>query len=193
MTGSEGLEFGIPKGELKVDALFQVLARALAQLGKLHPTASAAFWTGAAKELVNMTQNLTKVSLGTILVGAWKSHRRFAKYTDPAQFPPGKIGREPLVSHHITSTHHPYIDITVDGNSEGKIEFELELDVAVEGGTLVIENKRFMRIEGGRVKVTGKLTCEKVVVVEKSSRDFAWTDGFALGGGAGIPISAVVR
>jgi hypothetical protein len=192
VTESDGLEFAIPKGELKLDALFQELVKAFATMAKRYPTVSAAFWTGAAKELVNMAVDLTRVPLATVLVGAWKSHKRFAKYKDPAQFPPGKIGREPLVSHHITSTHHPSIDITVDGKSEGKIEFELELDLEVDTGTLVIENGRFMRIEGGRVKVTGKLKCDTVVVVEKSSRDFAWTDGWVLGGGAGIPISAVI-
>ena len=193
MTDTDALEFGLAKSELKFDKLVEMILRVTADLAKQSWAAgvTAGFWPGVGKELVGMAEQVAKMPLATILVGAWKRHKKFAQYREP-QSPPDKISRVPVATHHITSTHRPYIDITVNGRSEGKVSFELELDVAVDTGILTIQNGRFMRIEGGRLKVTGKLKCEGVVVAEKASRDFAWSDGMVLGGGAGIPIDALI-
>ncbi|HEU5170709.1 MAG TPA: hypothetical protein VFU46_09230 [Gemmatimonadales bacterium] len=161
----------------------------LKPLEVLRAGASPGFWIGAAKSTIDLMKHLVDVPLADVLVGAWKTHQRFAKYTDRNQFPPDRISVVPLWTHRIKSTHEPYIELFVDGQAAGRIPFELELEVTVEGGALVIQDARFKRIEAGRARMSGTLKCAGQVISQRTSRDFAWTEAISFG--EGVPIGAV--
>jgi hypothetical protein len=155
---------------------------------------SPAFWLASAHRVVDLVEKVTDIPLGDVLVGAWKVHQQFAKYTDSAQYPPEKVSCVELLTHHIKSKYEPYIELLLDGKSAGRIEFALELDVSLLAGILVIQDKRIRRLEPGKCNVTGTLACEGQQITQRKSRDFSWSDGIAFEGedGKGIPITSVI-
>ena len=176
---------------LRIPELVDAAAGAMSKAAKLRASAvTPGFWMSSARNVVGMVEQLVNIPLADILVGAWKAHKQFAKYRDQTLYPPDKVTCVALASHHIKSTHAPYIELTIDGQPAGKIEFELEVDVLLEPGVLVIQAARFKRLEAGRGRVTGSLACEKQTIVERSSREFSWPAGISFGDG--IPIEAVV-
>lgn len=188
------LHFRFEPGELKwrelLDAVHRVLL-ALPDLGALWAVASPGFWLSTAKEIAGMIRDVASVQLGEVLVGGWNQHARFAKYADPARFPPEKVSRVPLASHHIKSTYEPYIELLVDGQRSGTIPLEMVVDLSLEGVIVLIQNGRFMRVEAGQGRLTGTLKCAGVTVCERATRDYAWSAGIGLGR-EGVQISKVV-
>ena len=179
------------RDSLKVPELVAAASGALQKAAHLRADAvSPAFWAASAHRVVDMVDKLTDVPLADVLVGGWKVHRQFAKYTDPAKFPPDKVTCVALATHHIKASYQPYVELVVDGTPAGKVDFAIELDVSVEGGTLVIQGGRFKRLEAGKCRVTGTLKCEGQTITERTSRDFSWSEGISFGDG--VPIGAVV-
>ena len=174
MTDREPLTFGFDKSELKVPELIKAAMAALKEVAKLDVAsmASPTFWKGAAEGTVKMALELARFDVADVLVGGWKTHQKFAKYADKAKYPPDKESREPLLPHKIVSKHKPYIEIFIDGSPQGKIPFELEVEVVMDAGTVVIKDGYVTALERGKFKVTGKLKCGGTVVVEKATRDF---------------------
>jgi hypothetical protein len=174
---------------LKVPELLAAASGAMQKASELRADAvSPAFWLASAHRVLDMVGKLTDVPLADVLVGGWKIHRQFAKYAAPG-FPPDKVSCVALSTHHIKSSYKPYVELIVDGATAGQVNFAIELDLCLEAGTLVIQGGRFKRLEAGKCRVTGTLTCEGQTVVERTSRDFSWSEGISFG--EGVPIEAV--
>jgi hypothetical protein len=192
-TVADQPRFRFDPGELKIPEFVEAVRKTMLGISALDVVragTSPAFWIAAAKTPIELLQRLVDIPLADVLVGGWKTHRQFKRYTDRSQFPPDKISVVPLSTHHIKSTHEPYIELSVNGAPAGRIPFQLELDVTVEAATLVIQDGKFKRLEPGRARLTGTLKCAGEVISQRTSRDYAWTDGISFG--EGIPIEAVV-
>jgi hypothetical protein len=189
--GQDVIQFQLSPGELKVSELTGALSKKLRQIPAVVAAAVAdpgAFLSAAVRSGVNTAGSLANFSVADVLAGAWRIHDRFKKYTETSQFPAGVETLVPLRTHHLTVTRNPYLEIFVDRGSQGTIDFELKVDLAVDAGTLVIKDKRFMRIEGGKGKLTATLKCEGVTVAQRVTREFRWKDAVSLGE-EGIPIA----
>ena len=174
---------------LKIPELLAAAAGAMHKASDLRADAmSPAFWAASAHRVVDMVGKLTDVPVTDVLVGGWKVHQQFAKYAAPG-FPADKVSCVALSTHHIKSTYQPYVELIVDGTDAGRVNFAIELDVCLEAGTLVIQGGRFKRLEAGKCRVTGSLKCEGQTVTERTSRDFAWSEGISFG--EGVQIEAV--
>ena len=176
---------------LDVPALLAVASGKIKEASRLAEDAVApSFWIASAYRVVDLVKTLTNVQLSDVLVGGLKLHQQFAKYTDPVQFPPEKVSCVALATHHLKSSYDPYVELTVNGAPAGKIAFTIDLDVCLEAGTLVIQAGRIKRLEAGKCRATGTLKCEGQTVTQRTSRDFAWSEG--IGFGDGIPIAALI-
>ena len=187
----ETTEFQLNAGELKPDALIETALKSLRSLPALavvRAAVSPRFWLAAARTTPDLVVRLIHIQITDVLTGAWKTHRKLKKFADPKQYPPGTASTVPLATHHIKVNQKPYLEITVDGVPQGKIEFDLELDLAIDGGMLVIQDGRIMRLEAGKARLTGTVKCEGVVVVERASREYDWNAGISFR--EGILISA---
>jgi hypothetical protein len=178
---------------LRIPELLKAATDALRNVAGVKWAAiSPAFWAATAQRVPEYVEKLTDVSVTDVLTKAWKVNRQFAKYTDTKQYPPGKESIVELYTHHLKSSYEPYLEVTLDGVPSGKLEFALELDVALKAGNLVIKNGKFMRLEPGGCEVTGTLSLQKVQVSDKKIREFPWA-GIPLGkGGEGIEIDKVM-
>jgi hypothetical protein len=185
----DSLRFHFDPGEVKLPALIDAAKTAMqgfSGLDVIRAGTSPGFWVGAANSAADLVNNLVNLPLAEVLVGAWKAHKQFHKYTDKTEYPPDKVSIVPLATHHVTSTHQPYIELFVQGRSAGKIPFELELDLAIEAGNLVIQDGRMKRIDAAKGRATGKLKCGGQLVAERTSKDFAWSQGISFGEGIAI-------
>jgi hypothetical protein len=185
--------FRIEPGELDVQAIVEVIKRVivgLPALTALPAAVSPSFWITTGTQAADMIRSLTNIPLADVLVAGWNQHARFAKYTNPAEFPPEKENRVPLATHHITSSYKPKLELLVDGRPEGSIPLELDLDLALEGVDLFIQAGRFTRVAGGRARLTGTLKFADKTVWERATRDLLWPVGFPLGD-KGIAIATV--
>jgi hypothetical protein len=188
------LRFRFEAGELNLSALIEIIRKlllGLPDLAVLRAAASPGFWVSTSRELAGMVRNLANVSVGDALTGGWQQHVRFAQYTDPKAFPPEKVSKVPLASHHIKSTYKPHIDILVDGAASGAIPLELSLDLLLEGAILVIQNGRFMRLDAGRARVTAALQLADATICKLCTRDYDWAKGVSFGE-RGVPITTVL-
>ncbi len=190
---AEVAQFRIEKGELKLPECIEAARKAmqgLSPLAVVRTATSRGFWVAAAKSIPDLVLQMVDVDVVSVLVNAWKVHRKLEKFTDPALYPPGETSVISLLTHEITGSLAPYIEISIDGQVQGKIEFELALEVAFQAGVLVIKDGRIMRMEGGTAKVTGTLRCADIVVAERATREYAWKDGIDFGEGILIGVEA---
>jgi hypothetical protein len=184
-TAMEPLHFHINKGELKLPEWIKAVRKEISGMSALDLAAavvSPSFWITLASRTPDLLAKLVDVPLADILVGAWKTNKKFSKFRK-GQLPPDKISVLPLSTHHIKASRSPYIELFLDGKAAGKIPFELALDITVDAGVVVIQDGLIKRIEAGKAKAEGTLKCGGVVVAEKASREFSWAQGIDLGDG----------
>ena len=183
---AEVAQFRIEKGELKLPECIEAAKKAmlgLSPLAVVRTATSRGFWVAAAKSTPDLVLQLVDVNVASVLVNAWKVHRKLRKFTQEPLYSSGEASVVPLLTHEITGSLNPYIEISIDGQPQGNIEFELALEVAFQGGTLIIKRGRIMRMEGGTAKATGTLKCAGVAVAERATREYAWKDGIDFGEG----------
>jgi hypothetical protein len=177
------------RDSLRIPELVDAVAAGMRKAAGVRAAAiSPDFWIASAQRVVALVDKLSDVQLDDVLVGAWKVNRQFAKYTDSVKYPPDKVSTVELLTHHLESTYKPYLQLTLDGQDAGRVEFSLKVDVAFKAGVLVIQAGKFRELRPGTCQVTATLSCEGVEVTQRKSGEFGWDKGIPLD----IPIEAVV-
>lgn len=148
--------------------------------------------SGAIGDLVAIVGDLTEVPLDNVLISAWTAYRELKKYADPRQYPPDTIARLTLSTHRLTSTHEPRIDIRVPGLPPVSLNFELKLELTVEGAILVIHAGRVTGLDGARGQVRGTLKCQGRQIAQAKSKPYSFAEK-ALTFPTGIPIDSSVQ
>ncbi len=143
-------------------------------------------WSFTTKDVRKKIEDLLDIDVVTIMVRAWNKYRELQKYTDSKQYPLTDTYLVSLAEHTVSSTHHPYIEVTVNENPVGRIEFEVKVTLTLKGIILTVKGGRIMAIETGSCKGKGTIAYKGIPVFERE------TDSFALPGtidlGQGIPI-----
>ena len=104
---------------------------------------------GAKSEIRNSFEALFQISPLDVLTGAWKKYELVAKAMEESKRNPNDTILRPLAKHTVKSIHHPYVEVFMDNNSMGKLEFELTAAFDVEGLTLKIQRGEISAIMTG--------------------------------------------
>jgi hypothetical protein len=99
-----------------------------------------------------------------ILVGAWNKARELRKYRDPVKYPPEDVVVVPLAKHKVESKHRPYLELSVDGQAVGRLQFDVDLVLTLEGVELTIQGGRIRQIKTGKAVGVGTLKCGGAVL-----------------------------
>jgi hypothetical protein len=75
-----------------------------------------------------------------------------------------------LVTHRITSTYTPDIELLIDEHKVGSVRFRLDLTFDIVGCTAAVASGDLVAIEGGKVKVTGTVTMGSTTLLKKSKQ-----------------------
>ena len=154
---------------------------------QLPPAVPPGYWGAVLAQIGEKVHEALNLPLTDVLAGAWKGYGRFLKYCDRKQYPPDKVSVVALADHTITSSHKPHVDVLVNNREFGRIDFDVELVITLKGANLSIRDGKFIALRLASGKAKGTLSCEGVVLIDRSSREFQ-LPGELRFGEEGVPI-----
>jgi hypothetical protein len=143
-------------------------------------------WRTTRAEILEKLDALLDVDLATVMARAWKKYTELLRYADPEKCPADRVYLVPLAEHVIRSEHRPSLEILLNGEKVGEIEFRLEVSLALKGIILKIQGGRIKAVHTGECRWTGTVRCEDLILAEGKGASFALPGVIDLG--EGIPI-----
>ncbi|MEK6571603.1 MAG: hypothetical protein AABZ61_09545 [Bacteroidota bacterium] len=143
-------------------------------------------WSAALPELTEKIGELFNIEVPDILLAAWKKIDALKKYLDSSQYAPEETIYAELAEHTITGELHPYLEIQVKNIPVKKIEFTVNLSLAVKGIVLKIQNGRIKEIKTGTCEVKGRIEYQDLVIAEKALEPMQLPGSINLGEGVTI-------
>ena len=122
------------------------------------------------REVATAMDGLLSLNLVDLAGAGWKKYdalRHAAKRTHDA---PNTEEVVALATHKIESTHHPSVELNVDGTSIGTIEMTLEITFTMAAVLAVVKQARLTAIKSGNCTVAGSLTVADFEVAKKQRK-----------------------
>lgn len=143
-------------------------------------------WAGLRNKILAEAGGLLDIRILDVMHWAWKKGRELEVYRDTERYPPDKPFSVPLVEHKITSTHTPHVEIRVNQKKVSTVHFAVNIEIAVRGMKLEIQNARIKKIRAGDCKAKGSFLCEGFLLAERESAPLDLPGTIDLG--EGLPI-----
>jgi hypothetical protein len=137
-------------------------------------------------EILRRTGELLDMSLLDISRRAWNKAQELAKYRNCSEHPSEKPSVVPLADHKITSRHRPYLEVRVNEQLVGRIDFEVQVEVSFKGLRLHVQSGRIKRIDTGECQAEGSLHCEGFLLARQESKKLQLPGTIDLGDGIEI-------
>jgi hypothetical protein len=112
------------------------------------------------REIATVADGLFNLDFGNILMSGWRRYTALAKAAERTLATPGREERVVLVSHRVTSTHYPSVDLLVDGVKVHTFIFELKVVLDLNAVTAVLRQGNLVALRGGECIVTVILSLE---------------------------------
>lgn len=158
---------GIP-GE-PVDALAKSL-RGQGTLGTAVPGFSGfgpALRGAVGREMARRVNDLLGLDLGDLAIAGWKRYERLREAARRTHDAPTRTEFVELVKHQVKSSHHPSIELFVDGRSAAVIQVGLDVIFEMQGVVAVMKKGQLTAIESGKCTVTATLDVAGAVVAKR--------------------------
>ena len=110
---------------------------------------------------------LLQIDLADIFVAAWNKSGTLRQHLDKSAHSPGKEIFLQLAEHKIVSTHRPHVSLMKDGAELTRVEFEVAIELGLQGAVLRLLDGAIQDVQTGRVKGKGMVKCFGAVIVEK--------------------------
>jgi hypothetical protein len=110
---------------------------------------------------------LLQIDLSDIFVAAWNKSGTLRQHLEKSALSPGKEIFLQLAEHKIASTHRPYVSLMKDGAEIARVEFEVAIELVLQGAVLRLLDGAIQDVQTGRVKGKGSVKCFGAVIVEK--------------------------
>ena len=143
-------------------------------------------WAGLRNKMLVEAGGLLDIRLLDVMRWAWKKGLELEAYRDTERYWPDKTFRVPLVEHKITSNHTPHVDIRMNDQKVGSIDFAVNIEIAIKAMALEIQNGRIKKIHAGDCKAEGRFLCEGVLLAERESKPLDLPGTIDLGEGLKI-------
>jgi hypothetical protein len=163
------LLLGQPDDGEATEALSQAIGEkelARAALGGARNLSTATVRT-VDHEIGAVTSRLLSMDLGDVLVAGW---RRYQVLTDAARRTSDSPDVEevlPLVSHRVTCTYSPSVDLLVDEMRVHTFEFKLIVTFDLTGLSAVVAGGSLVALSGGDCQATGVLSLDGTALVQR--------------------------
>ncbi len=92
-----------------------------------------------------------------------------------------------LAEHTVTSEHNPYIEIRVDDQPVGRVDFKIKISLTLDNFILKIQNGYIKAIQTGACKGKGTIYCWNLPILERETGPFPLPGNIDLGEGIPIP------
>lgn len=147
-------------------------------------------WSAALGEIAKKTDDLMLVNVPEVAAAAWNKYQVLRKYADPQKYSPGETIMVPLATHTIRSVHKPYVEILAGDEPVGRVDFEIDLELALEGVLLSIRGGKIVEMRIGSCQGKGSASCEGIVLAKRETKSFLLPGSIPLR--EGIPINPAV-
>ena len=121
----------------------------------------------ALREANAAVAGLLDVSLGGVLVSAWRTHHDLISAARRTLTVPGSTELVALAEHQITSATHPSIAISVNGHPVATIHLDLSLVFDVKALLAGIRDGQLVAVHSGHCDVTATLAIERTDVTTR--------------------------
>jgi hypothetical protein len=156
---------GWNEADLSPDRLSELSASEVyAQVQEQLSAQAGPVWQIVRTQVPGCITKLLDIDGVGILVGVWNKARELRKYRDPAKYPPEDVVVVPLTKHKVESKHRPYLELSVDGKAIGRLQFDIDLALTLEGVELTIQGGRIKKIKTGKALGVATLKCGGVVL-----------------------------
>jgi len=116
-------------------------------------------------------KGVLSTSIGDVVAGGWNHYRELRKSRDPKKHAPEEIVSVPVGKHSISSSHHPRLEMTLNGAPLGPpVVFDIELQLNITAATLKMQGGEIREIRPGSCKGTGTLRWGKALLAKRQTR-----------------------
>ena len=129
-------------------------------------------WSGIAREVGEKVEDLLRVDVADVLSSAWSQVRKLQKFRDKNRYGPEETIFVEMARHSVRSVHRPAIEIVLNDVAVGRITFEIDLRLELEGVILKIREGKIREIEAGRCWGKGTCKCGDVTLMTKETPKF---------------------
>jgi hypothetical protein len=112
------------------------------------------------REVATVADGLLNLDLGDILLSGWRKYTDLTKAAERTLASPGSEEVVVLATHRVVSTHHPSVDLIVDGATVHTFVFELKVEFDLNGVVAVVRRGDLVALRCGECMVTATLTLE---------------------------------
>ena len=180
--------FGIGPEGLSSDQIPDAaLTQVYAQMQEQMKDKAGAAWKMVQANLNQHLGRLLDIDVVRLLVDGWNKSRELRKYRDEATYPPDEVIVVALSKHKLESQHKPHLELVVADRPVGRLNFQIDVAINIDGAQLTIQGGRIMRIATGKTSGTGTIRCEGVIVGQKEAKLGALPGSIDLGNGVPIP------
>jgi hypothetical protein len=144
----------------------EALARSLSEQGVYQSAIQGLrSLSGSALQAVNheiatVADKLLDLDLGDVLMSGWRKYTELTKAAERTLASPGSEEIVVLATHRIVSTHHPSVDLLVNGSKVHTFVFELQVAFDLNGVTAVLRQGGLVALRAGECVVTATLTLQ---------------------------------
>lgn len=167
LTLNDFFSAGTKELHMKGDAAVESIGQLKSMKESLFRKTKEVKWSVAFREIMNRIEKLLDLKLTDIMIDAWSKHQSVREFMENSKKKPDDIFLLPLTEHEISSSHRPYVEILVNEEPLGKVDFTVEIIINLEGILLKIQNGRIIEIVMGSCKGSGSVACEDVTLIER--------------------------
>jgi hypothetical protein len=143
-------------------------------------------WPWVRDAVVEESRRLLDLNVIDVLVGSWKRYMQIAQYADNKKYSHKEEILAPLATHTVQSQHHPYIQILLKEHEVGRVKFDLEFSLILEGFVLKIRDGRILEILSGSGQGEGSLSLANDPLWKRELKPVRFPGHVSLGNG--IPL-----
>lgn len=180
--------FGIGPEGLSSDQIPEAaLTQVYTQMQEQMKDKAGAAWKMVQGSLDQHLARLLDIDVVRLLVDGWNKARELRKYRDEAAYPPDEAIVVALSKHKLNSQHTPHLELVVADRPVGRLHFQIDLVLNIEGAQATIQGGRIMKIATGKTSGIGTIRCEGVIVGQQEAKLRALPGTIDLGNGIPIP------
>lgn len=112
-------------------------------------------------EIATVADGLLDLDLGEVLMSGWRKYTDLTQAAERTLASPGSKEVVVLATHRVSSTHHPSVELLVDGVTVYTFVFELTVVFDLTGVAAVIRQGALVALRGGECVITATLTLDK--------------------------------
>jgi len=117
-----------------------------------------------AGKLADHMSSLLDVPIADVLGRAWSKVHEVREHADPAAYPDGDDSTVTLAHYSVESEHTPRIELRIQDQPRGALEFPVTLTLELEAGSVVIRDGFIRAVRPGQGTVTGTVSCATITL-----------------------------